>query len=155
VNVYELALHPVVKSPDLQISSTSALSTWTSDMAQSCLKAAVLVVSTTAAKDPSTDAADATLRSVFEQDGEGKWEVVESSIVSDDVIQVQRQIMQWANSSEVNLVVTTGGTGFAIGDNTPEAVAALIHKPAPGLVHAMLAASLRVTPCQCLSLAYA
>ncbi|KAK4448071.1 Gephyrin [Podospora aff. communis PSN243] len=111
------------------------------------LTAAILVVSTTAAKDPSTDAADATLRDVFAQDGGGQWTVSESKIVSDDAIQIQRQIQLWADGPEpVNLIITTGGTGFAIADLTPEAVSVLLHRQAPGLVHGMLAVSLTVTP---------
>ncbi|KAK0627259.1 gephyrin [Immersiella caudata] len=111
------------------------------------LTAAILVVSTTAAKDPSTDAADATLRDVFTQDGGGQWTVSESKIVSDDAIQIQRQIQAWTDGPDpVNLIATTGGTGFAIADHTPEAVSVLLHKQAPGLVHGMLASSLTVTP---------
>lgn len=109
------------------------------------LKAAILIVSTTADKDPSSDAADGTLRDVFEKEGSGQWTVVETKIVSDVTTQIQRQIMLWADGA-VNLVVTTGGTGFAPSDQTPEAVSALLHKQAPGLVHAMLSTSLSVTP---------
>ncbi|KAL2263189.1 hypothetical protein VTK26DRAFT_7844 [Humicola hyalothermophila] len=111
------------------------------------LRAAILVVSTTAAKDPSTDAAEASLRSVFEQDGGEHWNVIESKIVSDITTDIQRQITLWTDATDpVNLVVTTGGTGFAVADQTPEAVSVLLHKQAPGLVHGMLAASLAVTP---------
>ncbi|KAK4662937.1 hypothetical protein QC763_601860 [Podospora pseudopauciseta] len=115
------------------------------------LRAAILIVSTTAAKDPSTDAAEATLRSVFEQDGGNQWTVAETHIVSDDSAEIQRQITTWTEPVEegkhiINLVVTTGGTGFAIADRTPEAVSPLLHKQAPGLVHGMLAASLAITP---------
>ncbi|ROW14501.1 hypothetical protein VPNG_03170 [Cytospora leucostoma] len=111
------------------------------------LKAAILVVSTTAAKDPTTDAAEETLRSVFDQDGGGRWQVVETKIVPDSVTQIQKQIMSWADvADQFHLIVTTGGTGFAVTDQTPEAVSALLHKQAPGLVHGMLAASLSVTP---------
>ncbi|KAL8381242.1 hypothetical protein RB595_005494 [Gaeumannomyces hyphopodioides] len=116
-------------------------------MAHPTLKAAVLIVSTTAAQDPSTDAADATLRGVFEQDGAGQWHVVESRIVTDSVSDIQRNIMQWTDAADPpNLILTTGGTGFAVHDHTPEAVSALLHKQAPGLVHGMLASSLLVTP---------
>ncbi|KAL8296996.1 hypothetical protein RB597_006209 [Gaeumannomyces tritici] len=116
-------------------------------MAHPTLKAAVLVVSTTAALDPSTDAADATLRGVFDQDGAGQWNVVESRIVTDSVSDIQRNIMQWADAADPpNLILTTGGTGFAVHDHTPEAVSAVLHKQAPGLVHGMLASSLLVTP---------
>lgn len=88
------------------------------------LKAAVLVVSTTASKDPTTDAAGDALRSVFEQDGAGRWQVVETKIVPDSVALIQRQLMLWADYADpVNLIVTTGGTGFAVSDQTPEVFA--------------------------------
>lgn len=113
------------------------------------LTAAVLIVSTTAAKDPSTDAAGAVLRDVFDQDGGGQWSVVTTHIVSDDAEQIKAQITAWTDppaTDPVNLIITTGGTGFAISDQTPEAVSSLLDKHAPGLVHGMLAASLAVTP---------
>lgn len=91
-------------------------------MSGSPLKVALLIVSTTAARDPSTDASGDILRNVFEQEGGGKWEVAGTEIVPDDVAQIQRQIMLWADSSGqgINLILTTGGTGFAVSDNTPE-----------------------------------
>ncbi|KAK8011082.1 gephyrin [Apiospora arundinis] len=101
--------------------------------ASSPLKVALLIVSTTAAKDPSTDASG----------------LVDTKIVPDVVAQIQRQIMLWADVAVpegINLILTTGGTGFAVADHTPEAVSALLHKQAPGIVHGMLAASLSVTP---------
>ncbi|KAK5657756.1 hypothetical protein OQA88_2829 [Cercophora sp. LCS_1] len=111
------------------------------------LKAAVLVVSTTAAQDPSTDAAGTALRDVFSQDGGDQWTVAEIKIVSDDVLQIQQQIVSWTDGVDaVNLIVTTGGTGFAVADHTPEAVLPLLHRQAPGIVHGMLSASLTVTP---------
>ncbi|KAI3335223.1 molybdenum cofactor synthesis domain-containing protein [Ustulina deusta] len=117
-------------------------------MAEARLKAALLIISTTAAQDPSTDASRLALSHVLDKEGGGKWELVDTKIVSDVVTQIQRQIMLWADvaAEGVNLIVTTGGTGFATSDNTPEAVSALLHKQAPGLVHGMLAASLHVTP---------
>ncbi|KAI0415485.1 molybdenum cofactor synthesis domain-containing protein [Xylaria grammica] len=117
-------------------------------MAGAPLKVALLIVSTTAAKDPSTDASRLALSDVLDKEGGGKWELVDTKIVSDVVTQIQRQIMLWTDiaGEDVNLIVTTGGTGFATSDNTPEAVSALLYKQAPGLVHGMLAASLDVTP---------
>ncbi|PFH60273.1 hypothetical protein XA68_11193 [Ophiocordyceps unilateralis] len=111
------------------------------------LTATVLIVSTTASQDPSTDASAALLRQVFKDDGGGRWQVVGESIVPDDVLRIQHQVIAWADgSSPPNLIITTGGTGFAVADSTPEAIDPLLHKKAPGLVHAMLAASLSVTP---------
>lgn len=132
------------------------------------LTAAILIVSTTAAQDPSTDASASVLRNVIAEDGDDKWKVTGESIVSDDVLAIQRQIIQWTDGPDApNLVITTGGTGFAVADGTPEvsfmihqriytdifkAIAPLLHKQAPGLVHAMLSTSLAVTPCMLPSL---
>ncbi|KAK8105726.1 Molybdenum cofactor synthesis domain-containing protein [Apiospora kogelbergensis] len=117
--------------------------------ASSPLGVALLIVSTTAAKDPSTDASGTLLKDVIEQEGGSRWQLVDTKIVPDDVVQIQRQIMLWADMTVpggINLILTTGGTGFAVADNTPEAVSALLHKQAPGIVHGMLSASLSVTP---------
>ncbi|PTB63992.1 hypothetical protein BBK36DRAFT_1207329 [Trichoderma citrinoviride] len=109
--------------------------------------AAILIVSTTAARDPSADASATVLREVLMQDGGGRWDVVDERIVSDNVLDIQRSIMPWTDGPDaVNLIVTTGGTGFSVADVTPEAVAPMIHKTAPGLIHAMLSASLAITP---------
>lgn len=90
-------------------------------MASGPLKAALLIVSTTAAKDASADASGPILTQVLKDEGEGKWEVHDTKIVSDDVLAIQRQITAWTDGPDsINLVVTTGGTGFATGDSTPE-----------------------------------
>ncbi|KAK7409545.1 hypothetical protein QQX98_008265 [Neonectria punicea] len=116
-------------------------------MASAPLKSALLIVSTTAAQDAAADASGPILTQVLKDEGDGKWEVLETAIVSDDVLQIQRQIIAWTDGPDgINLIVTTGGTGFASSDGTPEAVIPLLHKQAPGLVHGMLAASLQVTP---------
>ncbi|QSZ34195.1 hypothetical protein DSL72_005784 [Monilinia vaccinii-corymbosi] len=115
-------------------------------MDKQTLKAAILIVSTTAAKDASTDSSGLVLKGVFEETS-SQWEVIGTKIVSDNVTDIQRSVMAWTDrENTVNVVITTGGTGFAVSDNTPEAIAPLLHKQAPGLVHGMIAASLAVTP---------
>ncbi|KAF3021998.1 hypothetical protein E8E14_011455 [Neopestalotiopsis sp. 37M] len=109
------------------------------------LKVAILIVSTTAAKDPSTDASADILKNVLEQEGGGNWDLAETSIVPDDLNKIQDALKIWTTKG-INLILTTGGTGFATSDSTPEAVIPLLQKQAPGLVHGMLAASLSVTP---------
>lgn len=91
-------------------------------MASDTLKVALLIVSTTAAKDPSTDSSAAALSEVLDREGGGKWKLVDTKIVSDVVTQIQWQVMLWADvaAEEINLILTTGGTGFATADNTPE-----------------------------------
>lgn len=61
------------------------------------------------------------MKEVFEQEGGGKWEVVEIKIVGDVVLDIQRAITGWADREEPpNVIITTGGTGFAVHDSTPE-----------------------------------
>ncbi|KAI9741456.1 MAG: hypothetical protein M1818_004262 [Claussenomyces sp. TS43310] len=116
-------------------------------MPASNLRAVVLVVSTTAAKDPSSDASSGILADVFEKEGAGQWQVMETQVVGDVAVDIQRTITRWTDREDpVNLIISTGGTGFAASDITPEAVAPLLHRHAPGLVHGMLSASLAVTP---------
>ena len=99
------------------------------------LKAAIIIVSDTAAQDPSTDKSGKILRDVFADDGDGNWVVEKAVIIADDALSIQRELQtNCAGDGVVNLVVTTGGTGFATKDNTPEAVTPLIHRHAPGLV---------------------
>ncbi|KIW63654.1 hypothetical protein PV04_08639 [Phialophora macrospora] len=112
------------------------------------LRPAILVISDTAASDPSSDKAIPTLSDVLAQDGAGKWSEPLIAIVKDDVLEIQRVVRSWTDTENepVNLVITTGGTGFARRDFTPEAIAPLLHRQAPGIVHTMLAASFQVTP---------
>ncbi|RAL14989.1 bifunctional molybdopterin adenylyltransferase MobB/molybdopterin molybdotransferase MoeA family protein [Aspergillus homomorphus CBS 101889] len=111
------------------------------------LKAAILVVSDTASQDPSTDKVGGALTNVFSTDGLNTWDQPVIKIVPDSVLDIQRAICDWTDGPNwVNLICVSGGTGFASKDITPEAVSPLIHRHASGLVHGMLAASLKVTP---------
>jgi len=91
-------------------------------MAENRLKVAILIVSTTASKNPASDKSELTLRDAIETEGGDNWDIVEAKIVADHVPHIQRQIMMWADIGHdaVNLILTTGGTGFAVADHTPE-----------------------------------
>ncbi|GLA66040.1 hypothetical protein AtubIFM55763_003216 [Aspergillus tubingensis] len=116
-------------------------------MADNTLKAAFLIVSDTASQDPSTDRVGDTLTTVISAEGSNNWGQPVIKIVPDNVLDIQRSICDWTDGPNwVNLVVVSGGTGFATKDITPEAVSPLIHRHASGLVHGMIAASLKVTP---------
>lgn len=106
-------------------------------MPPAALSVAILIVSTTAAADPATDKSSQLLRSFLAASSHESlvWEVVESRIVSDDADAIQAAVCEWtAAGSSINLILTTGGTGFAVSDGTPEAVTPLLQKQAPGLV---------------------
>lgn len=67
-------------------------------------------------------------------------------VVPDDFIEIRRALEKWCDDAHLDLILTTGGTGFAARDVTPEATRAAIEREAPGLVHAMIAAGLTKTP---------
>jgi molybdopterin adenylyltransferase len=77
------------------------------------------------------------------------------TIVPDERQSIAGILLAWADEAGLDLVLTTGGTGFAPRDVTPEATLDVIEREAPGLVEAMRAASLPITPHAMLSRAVA
>jgi molybdenum cofactor synthesis domain-containing protein len=78
-------------------------------------------------------------------------EVLEKIIVSDDFENLRQTLYDLTERDDINLIITTGGTGFSERDNTPEATGAVIEKEAPGLAEAMRAETLKNTPFAMLS----
>lgn len=72
--------------------------------------------------------------------------VVDKEIVSDELELLKETLKNFADHRDINLIITTGGTGFAPRDNTPEATRAVIEKEAQGLAEAMRYESLKATP---------
>jgi molybdenum cofactor synthesis domain-containing protein len=72
--------------------------------------------------------------------------VSRQAIIPDDRSKIEEMLVSWADSGEVDVILTTGGTGFSLRDVTPEATRAVITREAPGLAEAMRTASLKVTP---------
>ena len=76
--------------------------------------------------------------------GQG-WQVIRRAILPDDMESLKEGLSSWADSGEMDVILTTGGTGFSPRDVTPEATQAIIERSTPGLVEAMRAESMRVT----------
>jgi molybdenum cofactor synthesis domain-containing protein len=72
------------------------------------------------------------------------WEIVRQEIVPDDQQTIARTLLQWCEE-KINLILTTGGTGFAPRDVTPEATRQVIEREAPGIAEALRAESLKIT----------
>ncbi len=68
------------------------------------------------------------------------FSVAVRSVVPDDVDRIAGKLARWADSAEVDVILTTGGTGLAARDVTPEATQAVVERPAPGIAEALRAA---------------
>lgn len=77
---------------------------------------------------------------------EAGYEVVEQLLLADEAAPLKTQLMRLADQRQLDLILTTGGTGFGPRDITPEATLAVAHRNAPGIAEAMRAASLAITP---------
>lgn len=85
------------------------------------LKAAILVVSDTASQDASTDRVLPALKDCFAAATSAQWEVQLTEIVPDEVSAIKDFVERWSDHDDaVHLIVTSGGTGFAVKDKTPE-----------------------------------
>jgi molybdenum cofactor synthesis domain-containing protein len=73
-------------------------------------------------------------------------EIVAQRILSDDPQPLAEALKEFSDWRNVNLIVTTGGTGFSPRDNTPEATLTVIEREAPGLAEAMRIETLKQTP---------
>lgn len=87
------------------------------------LKCAVLTISDT--RDAGTDTSGNFLAETLAQAGH---ECVARQIVKDNVYQIRRVLSDWIADEAIQVVITTGGTGFALRDSTPEAVIPLLDK---------------------------
>jgi len=78
-------------------------------------------------------------------------EIVATQILSDDLDPLAEALREFAERSDVNLIITTGGTGLGPRDNTPEATQRVIEREAPGIAEAIRSESLKATPTAMLS----
>ena len=107
------------------------------------IRALVITVSDACSRGERQDASGEALVQLLRDLGA---EIVETRVVSDDLDPLAELLGELASRSDVNLIVTTGGTGLAPRDNTPEATLKVIEREAPGLAEAMRIETLKQTP---------
>ena len=112
------------------------------------IRAAVLTVSDRSARGEREDESGELLAELLREAGAA---VVLKEVVADDLEPLAERLRALAERDDVNLVVTTGGTGLSPRDNTPEATRAVVEREVPGLAEAMRAETLRQTPTAMLS----
>ena len=118
----------------------------------STLRFGILTISDRSARGERADTSGPALDAVIVAQG---WSVDRTAIIPDDLAEIRRVLVSWADSGDLDVILTTGGTGFSPRDVTPEATLAVIDRQAPGISEAMRAASLQVTPHAMLSRAMA
>ena len=110
--------------------------------------AAVITVSDKICRGEGVDTGGPAVCAMLEEQG---WKVICKSIVPDEIERIKNELISCASELNVNLVLTTGGTGFSPRDVTPEATLAVVERETRGIPEAMRCAGLQITPRACLS----
>ncbi len=116
------------------------------------MRVGILTISDRSAMGEREDESGPLLAELAQSNG---WTVVESTVLPDEADQISNLLSHWSDSGKVSLIITTGGTGFAKRDVTPEATLKVVDRLAPGLAEAMRAHSMKVTSHAMLSRAVA
>lgn len=106
------------------------------------IRAAVITASDACSRGERVDESGAALAELLE--GLGAV-VVEKRVLADDLEPLKQALAQLSGREDINLIVTTGGTGLGPRDNTPEATGQVIEREVPGIAEAIRAESLKVT----------
>lgn len=106
-------------------------------------QAAVITLSDKGSQGKRQDTSGLAIAARLKDSG---YDVVETLLLPDEAAALRQQLCRLADQRQVDLIVTTGGTGFSPRDITPEATMAVADRIAPGIAEAMRAASLRITP---------
>jgi len=116
------------------------------------IRVAILTVSDRSFRGEREDASGPALAGAIK---ELSWQVISQEILPDEQDQIAEWLRQVCDTGMVDIILTTGGTGFAPRDVTPEATLAVCDRLAPGLAEAMRAESLKITTHAMLSRAQA
>ncbi|XP_077587290.1 gephyrin a isoform X3 [Stigmatopora nigra] len=111
----------------------------------------ILTVSDSCFKNLAEDRSGVNLKDLVHDPSLLGGVIGDYKIVPDEIDEIKETLLEWCDDQELNLILTTGGTGFAPRDVTPEATREVIEREAPGMALAMLMGSLNVTPLGMLS----
>ncbi|XP_039182823.1 gephyrin isoform X4 [Crotalus tigris] len=115
------------------------------------IRVGVLTVSDSCFRNLAEDRSGINLKDLIQDPSLLGGTVSAYKIVPDEIEEIKETLIDWCDEKELNLILTTGGTGFAPRDVTPEATKEVIEREAPGMALAMLMGSLNVTPLGMLS----
>ena len=112
------------------------------------MRVAVLTVSDGASRGERDDTSGAAIAEWVRANG---WVLADRAVVPDETDLIAHRIMNWADDDLADLILTTGGTGLAPRDVTPEATRAVLEREAPGIAEAIRAAKRDTFPRSALS----
>ncbi|KAI5232135.1 Gephyrin [Manis pentadactyla] len=115
------------------------------------IRVGVLTVSDSCFRNLAEDRSGINLKDLIQDPSLLGGTISAYKIVPDEIEEIKETLIDWCDEKELNLILTTGGTGFAPRDVTPEATKEVIEREAPGMALAMLMGSLNVTPLGMLS----
>ncbi|XP_056620274.1 gephyrin b isoform X3 [Triplophysa dalaica] len=115
------------------------------------IRVGVLTVSDSCFRNLAEDRSGVNLKDLVHDPSLLGGTIAAYKIVPDELDEIKETLVDWCDEKELNLILTTGGTGFAPRDVTPEATKDVIEREAPGMSLAMLMGSLNVTPLGMLS----
>eukprot|EP00079_Xenopus_tropicalis_P037829 XP_017951600.1 PREDICTED: gephyrin isoform X8 [Xenopus tropicalis] len=115
------------------------------------IRVGVLTVSDSCFRNLAEDRSGINLKDLVQDPSLLGGTISAYKIVPDEIDDIKESLIDWCDEKELNLILTTGGTGFAPRDVTPEATREVIEREAPGMALAMLMGSLNVTPLGMLS----
>ncbi|XP_030200343.1 gephyrin b isoform X5 [Gadus morhua] len=115
------------------------------------IRVGVLTVSDSCFRNLAEDRSGINLKDLVHDPSLLGGMIMAYKIVPDELDEIKETLVDWCDEKELNLILTTGGTGFAPRDVTPEATKEVIEREAPGMSLAMLMGSLNVTPLGMLS----
>lgn len=115
-------------------------------------QAAVLTISDMGARGEREDTSGAAIKELLAQSG---IQIARYKVIPDEPEQISACLREWADGGDVDLIVTTGGTGLGPRDVTPEATREALDYEVPGIAEAMRAEGLRHTPMAMISRAIA
>jgi molybdopterin adenylyltransferase len=118
-------------------------------------KVGILTLSDKGAAGERPDTSGQGLRDTLQAQLAHAFEIIAYEIMPDEQAQIEQKLCDWADRLKLNLILTTGGTGVAPRDVTPDATLAVIQKQVPGMAEAMRAYSLQKTPMAVISRAVA
>lgn len=107
------------------------------------IKVGIITASDKGSRGEREDQSGKVIQEIVEKQG---WEVTEYVILPDERTQLAEKMKTWCDEYRVNLILTTGGTGFSKRDCTPEATLDIVEKQVPGIPEAMRYYSLQITP---------